>query len=111
MDKLFYIIFIRIYPLIAALLSPFNNKARLWLKGRGKIFEKIEAATSKDKSKKIWMHCASLGEFEQGRPLLEKFKTLFSGYTLILTFFSPSGYEIQKNSSIADHIFYLPIDS
>ena len=57
------------------------------------------------------MHCASLGEFEQGRPLLEKFKELYPGYKLVLTFFSPSGYEVQKNNKIADYIFYLPIDS
>ncbi|MEP6683971.1 MAG: glycosyltransferase N-terminal domain-containing protein [Parafilimonas sp.] len=111
MDKFFYIIFINIYPLIAMLLSPFNNKAKLWLEGRRKIFEKIEATITDRNTKKIWMHCASLGEFEQGRPLLEKFKELFPSYKLVLTFFSPSGYEVQKNSTIADYIFYLPIDS
>ena len=111
MDKFFYIIFIKVYPLIAALLSPFNNKAKLWLKGRRKIFENIDAAITDKTTKKIWMHCASLGEFEQGRPLLEKFKELYPGYKLVLTFFSPSGYEVQKNSTIADYIFYLPIDS
>jgi 3-deoxy-D-manno-octulosonic-acid transferase len=111
MDKFFYIIFIKAYPVAAALLSLFNNKAKLWLKGRKNIFNKITAAVSNDNSKKIWMHCASLGEFEQGRPLLEKFKELYNGYTLVLTFFSPSGYEIQKNNRLADYTFYLPIDS
>jgi 3-deoxy-D-manno-octulosonic-acid transferase len=111
MDKFFYILFIKIYPLAAALLSPFNNKAALWLTGRKNIFKKIQTSVSADVSKKIWMHCASLGEFEQGRPVLEKFKTLYPGYKLVLTFFSPSGYEVQKQSRSADYIFYLPIDS
>jgi 3-deoxy-D-manno-octulosonic-acid transferase len=111
MDKFFYIIFIKIYPLAAALISPFNSKAALWRKGRKKILKKIEAAIHNDDAKKIWMHCASLGEFEQGRPLLEKFKILYPNYKIVLTFFSPSGYEVQKNNSIAHYIFYLPIDS
>ncbi len=111
MDKFFYILFIKIYPLAAALLSPFNNKAKLWLQGRKNIFSKIQTAVANDKAKKIWMHCASLGEFEQGRPVLEKFKELYPQHKLVLTFFSPSGYEVQKNNKLADYTFYLPIDS
>ncbi|MBV9962217.1 MAG: 3-deoxy-D-manno-octulosonic acid transferase [Parafilimonas sp.] len=111
MDKFFYILFVKLYPVVAALLSPFNNKANLWLKGRKNIFSKIENEIANDQSKKIWMHCASLGEFEQGRPLLEKFRETYSQYSLVLTFFSPSGYEVQKNNKLADHTFYLPIDS
>jgi 3-deoxy-D-manno-octulosonic-acid transferase len=111
MDKFFYILFIKLYPLGAALLSPFNNKAALWLKGRKNIFTTIESTIAQDTSKKIWMHCASLGEFEQGRPVLEKFKELYADHKLVLTFFSPSGYEVQKNNRAADYIFYLPIDS
>ena len=57
------------------------------------------------------MHCASLGEFEQGRPVVEALRERFPGITLIITFFSPSGYEIRKNYSSADHVFYLPMDS
>jgi 3-deoxy-D-manno-octulosonic-acid transferase len=57
------------------------------------------------------MHCASLGEYDQGRPILEQFKSLYPNYKLVLTFFSPSGYEVQKQNKFADHIFYLPIDS
>ena len=59
----------------------------------------------------IWMHCASLGEFEQGRPLIEMICKLYPSYTIVITFFSPSGYEIVKNYKGADHIFYLPADS
>lgn len=111
MDKFFYIIFIKLYPVAAAVLSPFNNKAALWLKGRKNIFKTIASAVLNDRTKKIWMHCASLGEFEQGRPLLEKFRLLYPDYKLVLTFFSPSGYEVQKNNKLADYVFYLPIDS
>jgi 3-deoxy-D-manno-octulosonic-acid transferase len=111
MDKLFYILFVKLYPVAAAVLSPFNYKAKLWLEGRRNIFNTIETGVCNSTAKKIWMHCASLGEFEQGRPLLEKFKALYPKHLLVLTFFSPSGYEVQKNSNIADHIFYLPIDS
>lgn len=111
MYEFFYNIFIKLYPVICAIISPVNNKAALWVKGRKGIFKNIEAAVGKNDSKKMWMHCASLGEFEQGKPLLEKFKKQYPDYTTILTFFSPSGYEVQKNSKVADHIFYLPIDS
>lgn len=111
MDKLGYILFIKLYPIIAAILSPFNRKAALWIKGRKNILKNIETSLSNDFSKKIWMHCASLGEFEQGRPLLEKLKETYPGFKTVLTFFSPSGYEVKKNSADADYIFYLPIDS
>lgn len=111
MFTFFYNIFIKLYPVGAALLSPFNDKAALWRKGRKNIFDKISNAVAGDTSLKIWMHCSSLGEFEQGRPLLEKFRQLYPSYKLVLTFFSPSGYEVQKNNKVADYIFYLPIDS
>ena len=111
MDKFFYILFIKLYPLVAAIISPFNQKAKLWLAGRKNIFEKINSVLKNGDTKKIWMHCSSLGEFEQGRPLLEKIKELYPDYKLILTFFSPSGYEVQKNTISADYVFYLPMDS
>jgi 3-deoxy-D-manno-octulosonic-acid transferase len=87
MDKIGYILFIRLYPVIAGILSPFNKKAALWLKGRKNILHKIETAIKQDASKKIWMHCASLGEFEQGRPLLEELKEAYPEYKSVLTFF------------------------
>ena len=111
MDKLGYILFIKLYPFIAKILSSFNSKTALWIKGRKNILNKIKTALEKDTSKKIWMHCASLGEFEQGRPLLEKLKNIYTDYSLVLTFFSPSGYEVKKNCREADYIFYLPMDS
>lgn len=68
-----------------------------------------ETITTKDKV--IWMHCSSLGEFEQGRPLLERLRNTYPSYKILLTFFSPSGYEVRKNYEGADYIFYLPGDS
>lgn len=91
----------------AALLNP---KARQWIQGRKNLFEKIKSEV-RSADPLIWMHCASLGEFEQGRPLLERIKKEYPGYKVLVTFFSPSGYEIVKNYAGADHIFYLPFDS
>jgi len=90
------------------LASIWNEKASLWIKGRKK-FPVIENTDTKKET--IWMHCASLGEFEQGRPLIEKVRKEYPLYKIVITFFSPSGYEIEKNFKGADHIFYLPSDS
>jgi len=111
MGKLMYNIFIRLYPLAATIVGIFNAKARQWVKGRKNVFSKIAKAMDASGEKKIWMHCSSLGEFEQGRPLLEKIKSTYPSYKIVLTFFSPSGYEVRKNYDHADYIFYLPIDS
>ena len=108
---LIYRIFIWLYPKMAWLLSFTNQKARLWLAGRRNIFKKLATAFHKNEAPVIWMHCASLGEFEQGLPVLENLKKQYPSYCLLLTFFSPSGYEVRKNYKGADHIFYLPIDS
>ncbi len=94
--------------------SLFHVKAHLWVTGRKNIFEQIKN-TLKEKninsnSKVIWFHCASLGEFEQGRPIIESLKTKNKDVKVILTFFSPSGYEIRKDYEYADAVFYLPID-
>ena len=96
--------------------SLFNNKAKAGLAGRKNIFPRITAALQKEQSPRnskprIWMHCASLGEFEQGRPLLEALKQQFPSTSVVLTFFSASGYEAMKDYKGADHIFYLPFDS
>lgn len=111
MGKIFYMIFLWLYPFIAALISPFNPKAKKWVEGRKDIFQKIRATIQHDNSKKIWMHCSSLGEFEQGRPLLEKLKIDYPAYKIVISFFSPSGYEVQKNYTGAEYVFYLPMDS
>ncbi|WP_369799771.1 3-deoxy-D-manno-octulosonic acid transferase [Pedobacter sp. BMA] len=87
----------------------FNTKARLFIKGRKDIFKKIKERISKT-DKPIWFHFASLGEFEQGRPVLETLKSAQPDKKIIVTFFSPSGYEIRKNYTLAE-VFYLPIDT
>ncbi len=111
-----------IYTALIHLVAFFGNeKARLWTSGRKGIFNQIEAKLleNQDKNRKtIWFHVSSLGEFEQGRPIIEALKkdapflqTSNVKLQIILTFFSPSGYEIRKNYPFADHIFYLPMDS
>jgi 3-deoxy-D-manno-octulosonic-acid transferase len=93
---------------IAAFLG--NSKAKLWIKGRKNIFEYLQQKVSNDVPK-AWFHCASLGEFEQARPVLESFRAQHPHFQIILTFFSPSGFEIRKNYDQADIICYLPSDS
>ncbi|MBN1926091.1 MAG: 3-deoxy-D-manno-octulosonic acid transferase [Prolixibacteraceae bacterium] len=87
-----------------------NKKARLWINGRKKLFEKIEIEKN-PKEKTIWFHCASLGEFEQGRPLIEEIRRKFPLKKLLVTFFSPSGYEVRKDYTGADFVFYIPLDT
>lgn len=106
-----YQLTIQVYGLLIRIASLFNPKARLWVTGRQYIFEQLAAAFKTEKSPVIWMHCASLGEFEQGRPLLQHLKKEYSNYKIVLTFFSPSGYEVRKNYEFVDYVFYLPLDS
>ncbi|MCK4661293.1 MAG: 3-deoxy-D-manno-octulosonic acid transferase [Bacteroidales bacterium] len=105
-----YNIFIKIYHLAIIIASVKNQKAKQWISGRKNIFKKI-ADSVNPKDYIVWFHCASLGEFEQGRPVIEKYKNDFPEHKILLTFFSPSGYEIRKNYQGADYIFYLPLDS
>lgn len=105
-----YNICIAIYAQLIAFVGLWNNKARLWAAGRKEIFERMAAAISPS-DKVVWIHVASLGEFEQGRPVIEQIKKEHPEYKVLLTFFSPSGYEIRKNYNGADYIFYLPIDT
>ncbi len=94
------------------LVSFGNKKAKLWISGRKDIFQKLQKALESSASKKtIWMHCASLGEFEQGRPVLQRIKEDFADTIIVITFFSPSGFEIAKNNKDFKHVFYLPMDS
>jgi 3-deoxy-D-manno-octulosonic-acid transferase len=111
MGKLFYLLFIRLYPFFARILAMFNPKAQKWVQGRQQLFTRLQQAFQQEKRPVVWMHCASLGEFEQGRPILEALKEANPHTAMLLTFFSPSGYEIRKNYEGADYIFYLPIDS
>ena len=88
----------------------FNEKIRLFVTGRRETFE-ILRRSIKDGNQVIWIHAASLGEYEQGLPILERLKKEYPEHKILLTFFSPSGYEVKKNSSPADVVAYLPMDS
>jgi 3-deoxy-D-manno-octulosonic-acid transferase len=111
MGLILYRIFLFLYATGVEIASVFNKKARLWYHGRKKIFKKLNKAFKGNDAPVIWFHCASLGEFEQGRPLLESLKTEHPDHKILLSFFSPSGYEIHKNYSGADWVFYMPLDS
>lgn len=88
----------------------FNAKIKLFVRGRKQTFSILEdKLTSADKT--IWMHVASLGEFEQGLPILERLRAQYPKHKLVLSFFSPSGYEVKKNTKAADVVVYLPMDS
>ncbi len=87
-----------------------HKKARLWIDGRKKLFRRMREAIDPS-ARIIWIHVASLGEFEQGRPIIEKLRKTHPEYKLLLTFFSPSGYEIRKDYKGVDYLFYLPIDT
>ena len=91
--------------------SLFNTKAKVFTDGRKNLFNVLSQTIRENRAPLIWMHCASLGEFEQGRPVLEKLKVEFPQYKILLTFFSPSGYEVQKEYEKADFVFYLPLDT
>ncbi len=99
-----------LYSILIRIFSVFNEKAKLFVSGRRNWEEKLHQKIDK-RAKYIWFHCSSLGEFEQGRPVIEELKKQFPEYKIILTFFSPSGYEIRKNYPFADIVAYLPIDT
>ena len=112
--KIIYTFSIYLYLFAIHVASLFNHKAKLWADGRKNIFQKLKTELQNAKaqtlnSQLIWVHCASLGEFEQGRPLIEQIKKDDPKTKILLTFFSPSGYEIRKNYNGADYIFYLPM--
>ena len=95
---------------IVKLLALFSPKIKLFVDGRKIVFQTLESKISSS-DKTIWFHAASLGEFEQGLPVMEKIKEEFPNHKIVVTFFSPSGYEVRKNNSIADATVYLPLDT
>lgn len=109
MFLLIYNIIIRLYGVAAKVAAWWNPKARRWVSGRKQLFQRVESAMKAETRPVVWMHSASLGEFEQGQYLLEKIRLAHPGVCLVVTFFSPSGYEAKKNYRGADHIFYLPL--
>ncbi len=102
--------FVCCISVLLKLITPFHKKLQLFVDGRNQTF-----AILKDKiqptDKVIWFHCASLGEFEQGRPVIERVRALYPNHKIVLSFFSPSGYEIQKNYPLANAVVYLPLDT
>ncbi len=108
--RLIYKIGIRVYFFLVLIASLFNSKARRWLTGRRGMWKKIKRSIDHDREV-IWFHCSSLGEFEQGRPLIEKIREKQPDVFILLTFFSPSGYELRKNYALADLVTYMPLDT
>jgi 3-deoxy-D-manno-octulosonic-acid transferase len=107
--QLFYNFSISLYGIIIKIVAIFNVKANKWVKGRVHLLASLPHNENGEQSIN-WFHCASLGEFEQGRPLIEKMKKEFPNEKILLTFYSPSGYEIRKNYELADWVTYLPLD-
>lgn len=109
--KLLYSVFIALFNITSKIAALFAPKARAFVDGRRGLLENLETSFHNNTYPVVWMHCASLGEFEQGRPILEKIREEHPGYRMLLTFFSPSGYSVQKNYEKADFVCYLPLDT
>src|SRR5690625_5875554 len=108
--KFIYDLFIRCYTSGIRLAAPFNNKASKWVDGRKNWRVNLKKDLP-EKGVDLWIHCASLGEFEQGRPVIEGLREKHPDIFILLSFFSPSGYEIRKNYKEANAVCYLPADT
>lgn len=104
-----YNLLLTIVSILLPIVALFNKKIRLFYEGRKETFSKLNNISKTDNV--IWFHAASLGEFEQGRPIIEELKQHYSDYKIVVTFFSPSGYEVRKNYPLADVVCYLPLDT
>ncbi|EJW99428.1 3-deoxy-D-manno-octulosonic-acid transferase [gut metagenome] len=104
-----YNLAIILYDFAVHLVAPFSRKPRKMMKGHWVVYELLRQQVEKGEQY-IWFHAASLGEFEQGRPLIEEIRSTYPNYKILLTFFSPSGYEVRKNYRGADIVCYLPFD-
>jgi 3-deoxy-D-manno-octulosonic-acid transferase len=105
-----YNIIISIAGLLLQIIAFFVPKINLFVAGRKEVFPTLQNKIKPD-DKTIWFHAASLGEYEQGLPVIERIKEKFPTHKIIISFFSPSGYEVRKNNSVADATVYLPLDS
>lgn len=105
-----YNLLIQFATFILRILALFNTKLKVFIDGRKDVFTILKSKISAN-DKTIWFHCASLGEYEQGLPIMEAVKNKYSGHKIIVSFFSPSGYEIRKNTPVADAVVYLPMDT
>ncbi|MCB9276940.1 MAG: 3-deoxy-D-manno-octulosonic acid transferase [Lewinellaceae bacterium] len=112
--RLLYLIALRLYGFAIRLVAFFNGKAALWVAGRRqwrRSHQAMQEARPSEGAPLVWVHCASLGEFEQGRPVIEGLKQARPGVKVLLSFFSPSGYSLRKNYEQADYVVYLPLDT
>ena len=105
-----YSLFIRLYALGIRIASLWNPKAKEWINGRKNLFNDLKTKISPG-DKIVWVHCASAGEFEQGKPVIEKLKKTYPSHKILVSFFSPSGYGAAKKYQHADAITYLPLDT
>ena len=105
-----YSIIVTIAGLLLQIVAVFVPKIKLFVRGRNDVFPTLKAKIKPD-DKTIWFHAASLGEYEQGLPVIEKIKEKYHNHKIIVTFFSPSGYEVRKNNTVADATVYLPLDT
>lgn len=106
-----YRLFLLFYPILAKLISPFNEKAKYWVEGQQKVWEEVSLLSSQITGPIIWVHCASYGEFEQGLPIISGLKKSYPTHQIWVTFFSPSGYLHRKHHPDVDFVSYLPLDS
>ena len=105
-----YNIIVQIANFLLKIIAFFSPKIKLFVDGRKIVFSTLEQKI-KDSDKTIWFHAASLGEYEQGLPVIEKIKIKYPNHKIVITFFSPSGYEVRKNNIFADVTVYLPLDT
>ena len=105
-----YNLIIQLAALLLQILALFSPKMKLFVEGRKTVFQTLQNKISST-DKTIWFHAASLGEYEQGLPVIEKIKIQFPNYKIVVTFFSPSGFEVRKNNTVADITVYLPLDT
>jgi 3-deoxy-D-manno-octulosonic-acid transferase len=105
-----YNLFVILVAQVLKVIALFSPKIKLFVEGRKTVFPTLEQKI-KPSDKTIWFHAASLGEYEQGLPVIEKIKERFPLHKIVVTFFSPSGYEVRKNNTVADVTVYLPLDS
>jgi 3-deoxy-D-manno-octulosonic-acid transferase len=108
--SLLYNIAIYLVGFLLKIIAFFNKKINLFVSGRTTVFKELASKISST-DRVVWFHCASLGEFEQGRPIIESFKSQYPDHKILVTFFSPSGYEIRKDYACADIVTYLPLDT
>ncbi len=100
-----------LYRQILSLVSKFHLKAKLWSNGQDNVWYGLVENLQNNEKPVFWIHAASLGEFEQGRPVIESIAKKYPNYFILITFFSPSGYEIRKNYHLANYVSYLPLDN